>query len=72
MGTQAYFGGSPPITIARNIVAKFPTNSITKVFYHPDSPELSVLIPGPNRYTFTTFLIGPFSWLMAIVFWHIK
>ena len=44
---------------ARKIVAEYPVGSVVKVYYSPDVPEDSVLIPGPHAgvYFFPAFCL---------------
>jgi hypothetical protein len=65
-GWRTYFGSSVPIAIARNIVRKFPAQSTVTVYYHPSVHTKSVLIPGVNKYTRLSFLVGPISWAFAL------
>jgi hypothetical protein len=68
-GWRTYFGSSVPIAVARNIVGKFPVQSIVKVYHHPLRHGRSVLIPGVNKFTRIGFAIAPICWAMGLVFW---
>jgi hypothetical protein len=65
-GWRTYFGASVPIAVARNIVARFPAQSAVTVYHHPRQPGKSVLLPGVNKYTRLSFLIGPVCWAIAL------
>jgi hypothetical protein len=68
-GWRTYFGSTLPISVARNIVRKFPAQSAVTVYYHPRKHGRSVLLPGVNKYTRIGFAIAPVCWAMAAVFW---
>jgi hypothetical protein len=65
-GWRTYFGSSVPIAVARNIVGKFPLHSTVTVHHHPREPAKSVLLPGVNKYTRLSFLVGPVTWAVAL------
>jgi hypothetical protein len=68
-GWRTYFGSMVPIAVARNIVGRFPAQSVVTVYYHPSRPANSVLLPGVNKYTRMMFLVGPACWALALAFW---
>lgn len=68
-GRTPFFGAEPSKAASRKIVARFPAGSQVRVHYHPFRHELSVLVPGPNWYTYGGFLIAPIAWLFAAVIW---
>jgi hypothetical protein len=71
-GARVDFGNRQTIAFAREIVAKFPAKKNVDVYYDSDNPGLSVLIPGPNRYSYSSMLIAPMCWAVALIFWMIK
>jgi hypothetical protein len=51
--------GNIPIGVTRAIVAKFPVNSMAEVIYDPEHHRKSVLLAGPNKYTYYPLLAAP-------------
>jgi len=45
-GRRTHFGSTVPLSVARNIVRKFPVQSRVTVYYDPLRHAKSVLIPG--------------------------
>lgn len=70
-GYRPFFCGGPSKRVARNIVAKYPEGSTVSIYYHPDKPGLSVLIPGVNRFTWLTLLAGPLLLVPAYIAWRL-
>jgi hypothetical protein len=68
-GWRTHFGTTVSIAVARNIVGKFPAQSIVQVYHHPLKHCRSVLIPGVNRFTLIGFAIAPICWAIGLVFW---
>lgn len=68
---RMYFGGMPSITVARNIRNRYPVNCPVKVRFNPKKPNVSVIISGINRYTFTGLYVFLVSVLMALGFTYL-
>ena len=69
-GQLAYYGGGPTLRVARNIVIKFPAGAKAKVYYHPDHPGISVLIPGFNRFTYGGPIVTVLFFSLAAGLWQ--
>jgi uncharacterized membrane protein len=50
---------------AKEIVEKLPVGAVVKVYYSRDSPEKSVLVPGPGGGIFLMFIIGIIFFLIG-------
>jgi hypothetical protein len=68
-GTRTHFGDEVSIGVARNIVARYPSPSRTRVHVDPMHPDRSVLIPGMNRQVFAFAWLVPAAWGYAAILW---
>ncbi|MFZ6874790.1 DUF3592 domain-containing protein [Undibacterium sp. Di27W] len=71
-GRRAYFGGEPTLRVARNIVAKFPAKAVVKVYYYPERPGTSVLIPGFNRFTYGGLILALLFFSLTAWLWQYR
>lgn len=67
-GRRVYFGSNPTIATARTLVATYCIGRDVSVRYHPDKPELCVLMPGVSLYTWSALAIGPLFFVMGLAF----
>lgn len=64
-----HFGTAQTTADVISMGDRFPLGMEVWVSYHPDKPEVSVLIPGANRYTYSALFIGPLIlWIGAATF----
>lgn len=68
-GTRTHFGDKLSIGVARNIVARFPAPSRTRVHIDPMHPDRSVLLPGMNRQVFAFAWLVPAAWGYGAIIW---
>ena len=51
---------------ARGIVDEHPVGAVVKVYYSPDKPAMSVLVPGPNRIVYLRIGMGAIFFLVGV------
>lgn len=71
-GTRAYYGGEPTLGVARNIVARFPAGAAVNVYYHPERPGTSVLIPGFNRFSYGGLILALIFFSLTAWLWQYR
>lgn len=49
---------SKDLVFEKRLISRYPAGSFVKVYYDPDNPELSVLEPGANWFSFLALVLG--------------
>ena len=60
--------GECRLSRARRLVAQYPVDSTVKVYYDPNTPKRSVIIPGQGRSTYNAIMLGSIFFLFALLF----